>query len=87
MAAVVLFLLIAGSFVPFVDIIAQVTLLVFVAVTLLDATFLCIGGNFPIVGSRQVGDRFSNGDENFVSITVCNHLKFIFWAVVQLCQQ
>lgn len=30
MAAVVLFLLIAGSFVPFVDIIAQVTLLVFI---------------------------------------------------------
>ena len=82
MAAVVLFLLIAGSFVPFVDIIAQVTLLVFVAVTLLDATFLCIGGNFPIVGSRQVGDRFSNGDENFVSITVCNHLKFNIKATI-----
>lgn len=72
----VLFLLVTGNFVPFVDVVAQLAFVVFCALSVLDFVLLLSGRKTPVTGSRRMADRFSNGDDNQVKITIRNNINY-----------
>lgn len=70
---IVLFLLSFGF--PVLYPIARIILLVFFVLTILDYLSLFIKKN-PVILQRITSDRFSNGDENKVSVSITNNYPF-----------
>jgi uncharacterized protein (DUF58 family) len=72
-ALVVMF--VGSFFLPALLLIPKVLFYTFLALVLIDYLFLFFGGKIP-QASRQMSDRFSNGDENKVTLTITNTLPF-----------
>ena len=62
-------------FVPFLFGVAQLLLLILLVCLLLDFLFVFLGSK-RIVGERIVPEKFSNGDENTIQITIENNYFF-----------
>ena len=71
----VIFLFILSYFFNFLVVVAQLTLLCLVIMSILDYIVLFRKAE-PVTGERIIPDRLSNGDQNKVSIRLSNHYPF-----------
>lgn len=81
-STVVIFLLVAGNFVPYVDLVGELVFVAYAALLVIDIALLVSGLKNPVSGSRVMADRFSNGDKNSVRITIRNNINYPIRATI-----
>ncbi len=74
--------MVAGNFVPYLDVPAQLAFSAFVVLLIIDLALLLKGSKTPVTGSRQMADRFSNGDDNTVKIHIRNNIHITIRAAI-----
>lgn len=81
-ASAVIILLVAGNHLPLVGILAQIALLSFIALVIIDLFILIKIPANGVVGQRDMAYRFSNGDPNRISFEITNNMQYIIDAVI-----
>ncbi len=73
--SIIIALFILAFFIPFLQQVAEIMLLCLGIAVTLDF-IIVFSGNVPVIASRICADRFSNGDENKVSIRLINRRPY-----------